>query len=73
MVWTLGAMGFLGVPITLVTTVMPVILLAMTVADEVHLLERLQVDLDAVDGHPPEPCPINSQENFLDTCKVLPM
>src|SRR5436305_500215 len=47
MVWTLGAMGFLGVPITLVTTVMPVILLAMTVADEVHLLERLQVDLDA--------------------------
>jgi predicted RND superfamily exporter protein len=47
MVLTLGAMGFLGVPITLVTTIMPVILLAMTVADEVHLLERLQTDLDA--------------------------
>ncbi len=45
MVWTLGAMGFLGVPITLVTTIMPVILLAMTVADEVHLLERVQTSL----------------------------
>jgi predicted RND superfamily exporter protein len=52
MVWTLGAMGFLGVPITLVTTIMPVILLSMTVADEVHLLERVQARLFA--GAAPE-------------------
>jgi uncharacterized protein len=45
MVWTLGAMGFFGVPVTLVITIMPVILLAMTVADEVHLLERVQESL----------------------------
>jgi uncharacterized protein len=45
MVWTLGAMGFAGVPVTLVITIMPVILLAMSVADEVHLLERVQESL----------------------------
>lgn len=43
LVWTLGAMGYFGVPITLVTTILPVILLSMAVADEVHILERLQV------------------------------
>ena len=54
MIWTLGAMGFLGVPITLVTTIMPVILLAMTVADEVHLLERVQASLEEGVGDPRE-------------------
>jgi predicted RND superfamily exporter protein len=42
MICTLGAMGRCGVPVTLVTTVLPVLLLAMGVADEVHFLERLQ-------------------------------
>lgn len=43
--WTLGAMGWAGAPVTLVTTILPVILLAMAVADEVHYLESLQARL----------------------------
>jgi uncharacterized protein len=42
LVWTLGLMGWAGVPITLVTTVMPVLLMAMAMTDEIYLLERLQ-------------------------------
>lgn len=47
LVWTLGIMGHAGVPITLVTTIMPIILMAMAVADEIHLLERVQAHLAA--------------------------
>jgi hypothetical protein len=47
LVWTLGAMGALGVPITLVTTIVPVVLMTMAVTDEIHLLERLQHHLAA--------------------------
>ncbi|MBV8203284.1 MAG: hypothetical protein JOZ15_21940, partial [Acidobacteria bacterium] len=42
LVWTLGLMGWTGVPITLVTTVLPVLLMAMAMTDEIYLLERLQ-------------------------------
>ncbi|HYX22709.1 MAG TPA: MMPL family transporter [Thermoanaerobaculia bacterium] len=42
LVWTLGLMGWSGVPMTLVTTVMPVLLMAMVMTDEIYLLERLQ-------------------------------
>jgi len=42
LVWTFGAMGWLGVPITLVTTILPVVLMAMAIADEIHLLERVR-------------------------------
>jgi len=38
----LGGMGWAGVPVTLVTTVLPVVVMALAVADEVHFLERLQ-------------------------------
>ncbi len=41
LVWTFGTMGWLGVPVTLVTTILPVVLMAMAVTDEIHLLERL--------------------------------
>ncbi|MCP3963550.1 MAG: MMPL family transporter [bacterium] len=47
LVWTLGAMAWLGVPVTLVTTILPVVLMAMAVADEIHLLERLEERLDS--------------------------
>ncbi len=47
LVWTLGAMALCGVPVTLVTTILPVILMAMAVADEIHLLERLEARLHA--------------------------
>jgi predicted RND superfamily exporter protein len=42
LVWTLGAMGLCRVPITLVTTVLPVVLVAMAVTDDIHLLERFR-------------------------------
>lgn len=42
LVWTLGLMGWLGVPVTLVTTILPVLLMAMSITDEIHLLERIQ-------------------------------
>ena len=42
LVWTLGTMALFGVPVTLVTTILPVVLMAMAVLDEVHLLERFQ-------------------------------
>ena len=51
LVWTLGLMGWAGVPITLVTTVLPVLLMAMAMTDEIYLLERLQ---DHLAGLPPE-------------------
>ncbi|HSS52413.1 MAG TPA: MMPL family transporter, partial [Thermoanaerobaculia bacterium] len=41
LVWTLGLMGWAGVPVTLVTTILPVLLMAMAMTDEVHLLERI--------------------------------
>ncbi len=45
LVWTLGAMGFCGVPVTLVTTVLPVLLMTVAVTDEIHLLERFREHL----------------------------
>jgi predicted RND superfamily exporter protein len=47
LVWTLGLMGWAGVPVTLVSTVMPVLLMAMVMTDEIYLLERLQDHLAA--------------------------
>lgn len=42
LVWVFGLMGWLGVPLTLVTTILPVVLMAMAITDEIHLLERVQ-------------------------------
>ncbi len=42
LIWTLGAMGWAGVPLTLVTTLLPVLLMAVALTDEIHVLERLQ-------------------------------
>ncbi len=42
LIWTFGAMGWLGVPVTLVTTILPVVLMAMSITDELHLLERVE-------------------------------
>ena len=45
LVWTLGTMGWLGAPITLVTTILPVVLMTMALADEIHLLEHYRLHL----------------------------
>lgn len=42
LVCTLGLMGWTGAPVTLVTTILPVLLMAMSITDEVHLLERVR-------------------------------
>ncbi|HSU83469.1 MAG TPA: MMPL family transporter [Thermoanaerobaculia bacterium] len=42
LLWTLGLMGWTGVPVTLVTTILPVLLMALSMTDEIHLLERVQ-------------------------------
>lgn len=60
LLWVFGAMGWAGIPVTLVTTSLPVVLLAMSIADEVHLLERFQPRLasaleDAPAGTDPAP------------------
>jgi len=47
LLWTLGLMGWAGVPVTLVTTILPVLLMAMAMTDEVHLLERIHNRLAA--------------------------
>ena len=47
LLWTFGAMAWAGVPITLVTTLLPVLLMAMAITDEIHLLERFQGKLAA--------------------------
>ncbi|MFQ5416173.1 MAG: RND family transporter [Myxococcota bacterium] len=59
LIWTLGSMGYAGVPITLVTTILPVVLMTMAVTDEIHLLERFQAHLASAstrgeDGTAPE-------------------
>jgi len=45
LVWSFGAMAALSVPVTLVTTILPVILMAISITDEIHLLERVQAHL----------------------------
>jgi len=42
LVWTLGTMALWSVPITLVSTILPVVLMAIAITDEIHLLEHLQ-------------------------------
>lgn len=42
LIWTIGSMAYLGVPVTLVTTILPVILMAIAITDEIHFLERLR-------------------------------
>lgn len=54
LIWIFGAMGYCGVPVTLVTTILPVVLMAMGITDEIHLLERLQALLASADPDEPD-------------------
>jgi len=45
--WTLGLMAALDIPITLVTSIMPVILMAMGIADEIHIFGRYHEELSS--------------------------
>jgi hypothetical protein len=52
LLFTFGSMGFLGVPIYLTTAVLPVILVTVGLADEIHVLWHYQRVLDRGGGHP---------------------
>jgi predicted RND superfamily exporter protein len=45
LVWTGGLAALAAVPVTLVTTILPVLLTALCVTDEVHVIARLQAKL----------------------------
>lgn len=51
LVWTFGAMGWFGAPVALVTTILPVVLMAMCITDEIHLLERVAAQWGDGDMH----------------------
>ena len=53
LVWTFGIMGYCGIPITLVVTILPVILMTLAVTDEIHFLERFLELLKQGEGHRP--------------------
>jgi predicted RND superfamily exporter protein len=55
LIWVFGAMAYIGIPITLVTTILPVVLMAMAIVDEIHLLERIQLHFGVTaTGEPPK-------------------
>lgn len=62
--WTLGLMGLTGIPFFAITTVMPVILLAMGVADGIHILSAYY---DRAYDHPDTP----KQQLVMDTMAEL--
>jgi len=54
-VWTFGLMGMAGVPVYLTTSLLPVILTTVGVADDIHLLWRYQRVLASGEPLGPEP------------------
>lgn len=48
LLWTHGVMALLDVPLTLVTTLLPVILMAITITDEIHLVDSFRRHYDAL-------------------------
>ncbi len=73
LLWTLGLMGWAGVPVTLVTTILPVLLMAMSMTDEIHLHERLQHRLAGIPpgGDPRERLLRATEGAFADIASPL--
>jgi len=44
-IWTLGLMGYLGIPLTPISNILPVILISMGIADGIHILARYREEL----------------------------
>lgn len=57
LVITVGTMALARIPVTLVTTILPVLLLATCVTDEVHVLARVQARLAAASPRPASAAP----------------
>ncbi|HEX4962597.1 MAG TPA: MMPL family transporter [Thermoanaerobaculia bacterium] len=66
LLWTFGLMGWAGVPVTLVTTILPVLLMAMAMTDEVHLLVRVEYLLHRMpaEGDPRQRLRLATAESF---------
>lgn len=71
LVWTGGLMALSGVPITLVTTILPVLLLALCVTDEVHVIARLQAKLQQSGLERRPPFASDMQNQLLSTLREL--
>jgi predicted RND superfamily exporter protein len=52
LITTLGLMGWAGAPVTLVTTILPVLVMTMAITDEIHLLHRIQTKVRDSKGQP---------------------
>ncbi len=60
---TLGLMGFLGVPLHMVHGTMPVVLMALAVADEIHIFDGYFAERAAFDG--------DNRASILRTMRVM--
>ncbi|MES1244954.1 MAG: MMPL family transporter [Acidobacteriota bacterium] len=58
LVWTFGIMGWAGVPVSLTTSLLPVILATVGVADDIHLLWRYQRVLARISPEEPHPAAV---------------
>jgi hypothetical protein len=71
LVCTLGIMGWTGVPVTLVTTILPVLLMALSITDEIHLLERVRQRLPDEAGEPRERLIRSAAGAYADLARPL--
>ena len=46
-IWTLGLMGYVGVPLSVIGNIMPIILISMGIADGIHVLTRYREELSS--------------------------
>ena len=44
-IWTIGLMGWAGVPLSMIGNIMPIILISMGIADGIHILTRYREEL----------------------------
>ena len=44
-IWTIGLMGYFGVPLSVIGNIMPIILISMGIADGIHILTRYREEL----------------------------
>ncbi|MCP3905106.1 MAG: MMPL family transporter [Planctomycetes bacterium] len=68
LLFTFGLMGWLGVPVYLTIAVMPVILTAVGVADEIHVFHRFREHARA---HPPDVARAKGREIVADTMREM--
>ena len=47
-IWTMGLMGYLGMALTPISNIMPVILISMGIADGIHILTRYRDELEVI-------------------------